>query len=97
LRIDAEMQQLIEWMISDANSLNNLYSLLDQLDHDQELIDEEKRQEEIIRIQLEDAAWYTEYERVQTEQAQFLEDYEEKKQEYEGRRDDVEAMAEGPA
>jgi hypothetical protein len=91
------MQELTEFMIADANTLNNLYSLLDQLDHDQELIDQEKREEEIIRIQMEDEAWYAEYERVQIEMDEFLVDYEEKKEEYESRRDDIEYMAEGPA
>lgn len=97
LRIDSEMQDLMEAMIDNQNELSNLYSLLDQLDHDQELINDEKAQEAIERILLEDELWLQEYERVQEEMAQFQEDYEEKKYEYEGRRDDIEYMSEGPA
>jgi hypothetical protein len=70
------MQQLTEWMMQDEERMNSLHSLLDQLDHDQELIDQEKIQEEIVRIQMADAAWYADYEEAQAEMARFLVDYE---------------------
>jgi hypothetical protein len=76
------MQQLTEWMMQDEERLNNLYSLLDQLDHDQEIIEQEKIQEEIIRIQMEDEAWYAEYEEAQADMTRFLADYEAKKDEF---------------
>jgi hypothetical protein len=69
-------------MMQDEERLNNLYSLLDQLDHDQEIIEQEKIQEEIIRIQMEDEAWYAEYEEAQADMTRFLADYEAKKDEF---------------
>lgn len=46
---------------------------------------------------MEDEAWYAEYEEAQADMARFLTEYELKKQEYQTRKDDIEAMAEGPA
>lgn len=65
MRIDGEIQAMIEHQIELDNELSSLHATIDQLDFEQTVIDQEKQAEEIQRIQLEDALWYEEYERVQ--------------------------------
>lgn len=96
MSLDAEMQQLLEHMMDNSNALASLNSLLDQLDHAQQVIDEEKRAEELERMAVEDAQWYVEYERVQEDMARFQEDYEAKKDDYERRAEDIQYMADSP-
>jgi hypothetical protein len=47
LRIDAEIQSLIEHEIELKNQLESLHALIDQLNFEQNIINEEKLAEEI--------------------------------------------------
>jgi cell division protein FtsB len=58
LSIDEEIAGIQDELEDIEKTLTTLFSLITQLDYEQEVINEEKRQEEIARIQMEDQMWY---------------------------------------
>jgi len=85
LSIDEEIAGIQDELEDIEKTLTNLFSLITQLDYEQEVINEEKRQEEIARIQMEDQMWYQEYEKIQEDFNTFMANFEEKKDEFQER------------